>query len=561
MGGQPIGPGMFKAAMADTPREALNWRLAFSVVCFGLMGAARGLDEGLISTTIAQKSFIAEYGLKTSKTLSAAELAQKQGNITAMVQIGSVAGALIAFIACDKIGRIWATRQLCLIWIIGTIVYITANGNYGQILAGRFVMGLGIGQTTVVAPAYLAEIAPRSIRGLCICIFSGAVYLGIMLGYFANWGTSLHISNNSADQWIDATVMHIIFAGIILIMSLFALESPRWLAKIGKDEQASINMSKLRQLPADHPYVRAELIDIHDQLDREREATLGSGFFGPLKELFILPSNRYRIMLGLMCQLLGQWSGGNSITIYAPSFFALLGTTGQSEKLFATAIFGVVKLVSSLICAFFLVDFLGRKRALSIGIILQFISMTYIAIYLTAVPAITSGGVRSESAKHAGAGAIVFIYFSGVGWALGWNSIQYLIGAEIFPLRVRSLGTSMIMTFHFVNQYGNSKAVPIMLLKDQMKPQGTFWFFSAVTLLGLAFTYFFLPETAGKSLEGMDELFSLPWHLIGRKGQELTAGSGSVAEAVARGDTEKVAYIEQAEHAENAETAPNTQAK
>ena len=448
-------------------------------------------------------------------------------------------------------GRIWATRQLCVIWIVGVIVYITAAGNYGQVLAGRFVMGLGIGQTTVVAPAYLSEAAPRSIRGLCVCIFSGSVYLGIMLGYFANWGTSLHISNGSAYQWIDATILHIIFAGIILILSVFAIESPRWLSKIGKRDQAAINMSKLRGLPADHAYVRAELIDIDDQLEREREATLGSGFLGPFKELFKLPGNRYRIMLGLMCQLLGQWSGGNSITIYAPQFFALLGTTGQSEKLFATAIFGVVKFVSAIICAFFLVDFLGRKRSLSAGIIIQFVSMLYIAVYLTAVPSITNGKVQSAAAKHAGTGAIVFIYFSGVGWALGWNSIQYLIGAEIFPLRVRSLGTSIIMTFHFVNQYGNSKAVPLMLLENSMKPQGTFWFFAVVTLLGLAFVWFFLPETAGKSLEGMDELFNLPWQVIGRKGANLTAGKGSVAEALSRGDPEKMAAYGVVEHTEN----------
>lgn len=177
--------------------------------------------------------------------------------------------------------------------------------------------------------------------------------------------------------------------------------------------------------------------------------------------------------------------------------------------------------------------------------------MLYVAIYLTAVPSITEGEVQSSMAKHAGTGAIVMVYFSGVGWALGWNSIQYLIGAEIFPLRVRSLGTSMIMTFHFVNQYGNSKAVPIMLLDNTMKPQGTFWFFAIVTLLGLAFTWFFLPETAGKSLEGMDEMFNLPWTVIGRKGAQLTDGMGSVSEALARGDSEKMAYVEQAEHAEN----------
>lgn len=146
---------MYKQALADTPREAFNLRLLFAVLCFGLMGAARGLDEGLIGTTVAQKSFISEYGLAVSKTRTAAEVAQRKGNITAMVQIGSVAGALIAFIFADRLGRLWATRQLCTVWIIGAIVYMTSQGNYGQVLAGRFVMGLGIGQTTVVAPAYV----------------------------------------------------------------------------------------------------------------------------------------------------------------------------------------------------------------------------------------------------------------------------------------------------------------------------------------------------------------------------------------------------------------------
>ncbi|KAK5673771.1 hypothetical protein LTR17_027870, partial [Elasticomyces elasticus] len=232
-------------------------------------------------------------------------------------------------------------------------------------------MGLGIGQTVVVAPSYLCEAAPRSIRGLCVCLFSGCVYLGITLGYFANYGTSVHMSSQDAEQWIDPTSMHIIFAGIILIMSIFALESPRWLMKMGRTEQATETMCKLRQLSANHPYVRAELVDIEDQLNRESEATTGQGFFGPLKEIFFIARNRYAIMLGLMAQLLGQWSGANSITIYAPTYLALLGITGTSEGLLATGVLGIVKLISALICAFFLVDFLGRKRALTIGIVIQ----------------------------------------------------------------------------------------------------------------------------------------------------------------------------------------------
>jgi len=110
-----------------------------------------------------------------------------------------------------------------------------------------------------------------------------------------------------------------------------------------------------------------------------------------------MPNNFYRIYLGLGSQLLSQWSGAQSITIYAPEFFALLGTKGQNEKLFATAIFGVVKFVAAIICALFLVDVIGRKRSLGIGIGLQALSMCYIAAFLTAVPQLAEGQKYTNS--------------------------------------------------------------------------------------------------------------------------------------------------------------------
>jgi MFS family permease len=131
------------------------------------------------------------------------ELANVKANISAMVQIGSVGGAAIAFLLCDRIGRLWATRQLCLIWILGIVIFLTNGGRLGQVYAGRFIAGLGIGQTTVVAPVYLSEIAPKSVRGLCTCAFSGAVYIGIMLAYFASWGSSLHIRTGTSNQWVS----------------------------------------------------------------------------------------------------------------------------------------------------------------------------------------------------------------------------------------------------------------------------------------------------------------------------------------------------------------------
>lgn len=511
---------IFKLSMGDDPKEVNNWRLWFATFSFGIMGAARGIDEGLISGTFNTKDFQESLGLDT---LGDVEYANVKGNVSAMVQIGSVAGALLAFVLADRIGRLWATRQLCILWILGIIIFLTNNGSLGQVYAGRFIAGIGIGQTTVIAPVYISEVAPKSIRGLCTCVFAGSVYIGIMLAYFCTYGSSIHINQHTPASWVVPTCLHIIFAGLIFILSWFNLESPRLLMKRGQRERATKNLAHLRHLPGSDPHVQYELNEIQRQLDEEREATLGAGWTGVLKEMFLIKSNAYRLYLGLTIQLLSQWSGAGSITVYAQDFFALLGTTGQQEKLFATAIFGVVKFIAAMLCALFLVDVIGRKRSLSIGIFLQAISMVYVAAFLTAVPGIQDEDfVFSSSQKAASIGAIVFIYVSGFGWAMGWNSIQYLINAEIYPLRIRALSSGLVMAFHFVNQYGNSRAVPQMLLangKGGLSPAGTFWFFAVITLIGLGWAWFFIPETAGLSLEKMDRLFELRWWQIGRMGR------------------------------------------
>jgi MFS family permease len=97
-----------------------------------------GIDEGLISGTFNQKNF--QHKLHLDK-LDPVSLANVKGNVSAMVQIGSVAGAALAFILADRIGRLWATRQLCLLWIVGIVIFLTNNGRLGQVYAGRFIAG------------------------------------------------------------------------------------------------------------------------------------------------------------------------------------------------------------------------------------------------------------------------------------------------------------------------------------------------------------------------------------------------------------------------------------
>nr|SIP56075.1 putative sugar porter [Yarrowia phangngaensis] len=534
----------FSFSLKNEPRQVLNRTLWLAIFVFGMLGTSRGLDEGNISGTVAQPAFISQFKLK-DPSLSPSQRAELLSNITSMVQIGSVAGAMVAMVVQDRIGRVWALREMLVVWVIGVVVQITSH-NVGQLYAGRFVAGIGIGQSVVIGPTYLTEIAPPNVRGLATCAFSGSVYLGVMVSYFANYGTTVHVSNTSRNQWIIPTTVQIMFAGIMLIGSIFVHESPRWLMKIGKEEQAIAALCKIRKMSVDETYVQSELICIREQIEREQQALAGSSYLQLLKELVSTSANRYRLFLGIMIQLLGQWSGANAITIYAPSFFQMVHVTGQKQKMFATAILGVVKLAASIICAVFLIDTLGRRRSLYSGIAMQFFSILYVAIYLAAVP--KGEHEKSNAEKHAGVAAIAAIYLSGVGWAMGWNSVQYLINAEIYTVRLRSLACGIIMVFHFVNQYGNSKALPAMRLG--LTNEGTMFFFAAVILIGLAWAWFFLPEVSGRSLESIDDMFSLPWYLVGRKGHILVPEKPALVESCEENEKSKpqVSHVEVTEN-------------
>lgn len=99
----------------------------------------------------------------------------------------------------------WATRQLCTFWLIGIVIFMCNSGSMAAVYFGRFFAGIGIGETVVVAPVYLSEIAPAQIRGLCTCAFTGAVYLGILIAYFANYGAQIHMGSDYPNpaRWVS----------------------------------------------------------------------------------------------------------------------------------------------------------------------------------------------------------------------------------------------------------------------------------------------------------------------------------------------------------------------
>ncbi|CAK9781759.1 general substrate transporter [Cutaneotrichosporon oleaginosum] len=514
---------IFRLGDLGEPKGVFNWRLWFSVFSFSILGAARGIDEGLITGAFNSKHF---QHLIHYDTMSASAKADLKGNISSMVLLGSIAGSLFAFVVCDRIGRLWATRQLVMWWAFGISLFMGSNGNLGMIYSGRFIAGIGIGMTAVVGPLYLAEIAPASVRGLCTCMFTGMVYLGINVAYFTNFGMQRNYPNGAV-RWLVPTSIHLWFASAIFILSWFQHESPRYLVMRGRVAQAQKVMSRLRRQAEDSEYIRREIASIVHAHDLEVEATRGMNVWQAIKKTLSNKQYLFRLYLTTSVQFLSQWSGAGSITIYAPDLFELLGVQGTNLGLLVTAVFGLIKLCAAVFCALFLVDVIGRKRSLLIGISLQIISIAFVSGFLSAFPSMGSEDyVLPDRYKAVSRVAIAMIYVSGCGWALGWNSMQYLLTAEIFPLNIRAVATSWAMMLHFINQWASARAVPTLLLDVRhggITPAGTFWSFTCVTIIGGAWVWFFVPETAGYSLEAMDELFKLPWYKIGRYGNRFAA--------------------------------------
>ncbi|PWN46655.1 MFS general substrate transporter [Violaceomyces palustris] len=314
----------------STPSASLNWKLITAISVLGFMGMSRGSDEGIISGVSSSKSWLQRFQVQDGSSA--------QSNVVSMVQLGSIPGSLLAFLVVDQLGRLRTSQICCLLWLVGNTVWITSPGSVGQVLAGRFVSGLGIGGFPVVCPTFLAEIAPATVRGAAVGAFSSSVYIAILIGYSVNYGVSLHYDDTDERIWKIPVAVNFIFAGLALMGTLAIRESPRWLLGKAREEEAIGNLCWYRGLPDDHPFIKEELEGIRTQTGMERQASELANKPGTtrLVELFSKSSNLYRLfVIGFGIQILGQWSGGGSLTIYAPKIINLVEKTSDTT-LFTT---------------------------------------------------------------------------------------------------------------------------------------------------------------------------------------------------------------------------------
>ncbi|WYZ36915.1 hypothetical protein EsH8_II_000421 [Colletotrichum jinshuiense] len=187
----------------------------------------------------------------------------------------------------------------------------------------------------------------------------------------------------------------------------------------------------------------------------------------------------------------------------------MIGVPEGSSSLLTTGVYGMVKLATTIIYVTVIVDRVGRRLPLMIGATIQATAMLYIGLFLR------FSNVEPGSGTTAGGiVGIIMIYLYAFGWSFGHSVAPYVVAAEIFPSRIRSVCMSCCLFTNWIVNYGITSATPHML---RTMKYGTFLFFAIMTYIGVVFVYFCLPELKGRSIESMDDLFQNPlWTMFKR---------------------------------------------
>ncbi|KAM3522296.1 hypothetical protein MY4038_008685 [Beauveria bassiana] len=505
---------------ADPP-EVRNWYIHWIALVASMSALAMGYDTAVIGGTMALDAFRKDFDMLDMERRVRDTI---QGNIVSTFQAGCFFGALITFPAAERFGRKITILTAALVFLLGGTLMTASMGNMSMIVAGRAIAGLGIGSTSMCVPVYISETAPPSIRGRLVGIFEIASQGGGMLGFWINYATAQTISNDDKSQWIIPLALQLAPGVLLFVGMLFNPESPRWLARKDRFEEAEVTLTKLRGLPAEDSYIRREIHEIRMQI--EERSTLRLTRRQQFEKLF-QKGVRNRMGIGMGLMFFQSFTGVNIITYYAPRIFETLGITGTSTKLFSTGLYGCFKTLGMIAFTFVVVERVGRRNGLIWGAVLGCLPMFYLGGYvLKADPA---GAAAHGMTQRDGAGyfAMVCVYFNAFIICATWQGITWTYASEIFPLDIRMLCVAITTAVTWLGSFIIARSTPYMITD---LGYGTYFMFGGfVTAMGV-WAFFCIPETKGVMLEDMDSLFAQSTFktvLAQMRGYQIGGGSRS----------------------------------
>lgn len=434
----------------------------------------------LWSVIVALGGFL--FGFDTAVISGAEQAIQKYWNLSdlqhgftiSIALIGTVIGAFLGRIPADALGRKKALVIIALIFLFSSLGTALAT-NWYLFIVLRFIGGLGVGASSVIAPIYISEISPAAVRGRLVVLFQFNIVFGIVIAYLSNVCILYLMGSGFHDSWrYMLGIMAIPSLAFLLLLKLVP-ESPRWLllhqAQHDKATQILqiINPTGFKQ----------DLDSIVNSNIEDAKENAGGDIF----------TSRYRFpaMLAILFAFFNQVSGINAIIYYAPRIFEMTGL-GKSTSLLSTLGLGIVNLLFTMLAIFF-IDTMGRRKLMligSFGLILTLGLVSY------------SFYTKSFSGYYVTCYLLFYIAF----FAFSQGAVIWVFISEIFPNQVRAKGQTLGSFSHWVMAALIAFSFPYFA--EKLGGGNTFLFFTVMMVLQLLFVWKIMPETKGKSLEQIE---------------------------------------------------------
>lgn len=518
VGGEGLSAQRAKFAGPTGMKGIISNGKTSAIATFAALGGfVYGYNQGMFGQILTMTAFTRYMEPWYSNSSGTA-----RGLLTAILELGAWIGVLINGWLADAVGRRVTVVIACVVFTAGVIVQANLK-DQAYILAGRFVTGIGVGAFSMLVPLYNAELAPPEVRGALVALQQLAITFGIMVSYWIGYGTNFLGGTGSDPEnltdpalsdsaWLIPICIQLLPSTILAVgMIAFMPQSPRHLMNRGREEECLATLARLRSTSIDDIRVRVEFLEIKALREFERQRSIEkfpqyqdgsfkSNFMIGLNDYMSLVTNKSmfkRTIVAVLTMVFQQWNGVNAILYYAPFVFEGVGLTGGTISLLATGVVGVVMFLATIPAVLF-VDRFGRKTILIVGGLGMAISHFIVA-------GIT-GAYQDNWDNHQGAAwtAVVFIWLYAIHFGYSWGPVAWIIISEVFPLGLRAKGVSIGGSSNWLNNFAVAMSTSDFIETSQF---GAFIFFGVITTIGVIWVYFLVPETKGRTLEEMDEIF------------------------------------------------------
>ncbi|KAL6406878.1 hypothetical protein AUP68_09688 [Ilyonectria robusta] len=467
---------------------------AAALASFG--GFSFGYDQGVISIILVMEQFH-KYFPETAPGHPGYGF--NVGFMTGMLELGAFVGCLFLPYLADRISRKWSLTVATGFFCVGAIIQTAAN-NYAALVAGRTIGGVGVGTLAMGAPLYISEIAPPNLRGSLLVLEAISIVIGAIIAYWITYGT-----REIAGEWAFRLPFLLQMVPALLVGGgiHFFPYSPRWLAMRGRDDDSLQSLSKLRRVPPNDDRVQAEWKGILSEVRFQEEILrlehpTDNRFKAELAQWADLFRPKYlkRTAIALGIPFFQQFSGINAFVYYAPTFFAALGQSSEMA-LILSGMVNICQLVAGIPTFLFLDQFGRRKLAIGGGI-----AMAIPHLIMAGVVAKFQGKWDDNQAMGWFGVALIYIYV--LCYAVSYGPLAWTLPAEVFPSSKRAKGVGAATAMIWLANFIIGVVVPEMMIKLGW---GTYLFFGVFCVAAAIFSFFLVPETSGKSLEQISELF------------------------------------------------------